>query len=261
MEFSDSESVLCNEAPQEFRTEKGRSPGWDDQNIFPRNDSWGIAFSSITGSHTSVTFLERKSGKEGSADVLHAAQDFCWGCPMSPFSCTGLDWFVTQTVLKDVEWSYECGNGFSGFLDHHPNQALPTVRIQHVPLLWWPLGCGAKHIAECGRWVEELCFVWFFDQCQIGMQWMRPRFLPEHLEHLNAGRLGNCNAARSCCAMLCYPIVVRCVGSYLECVTLLWPPYHIRCPAAMTVLLHHSLWAVTACATYIFSHRYTGCIC
>ena len=28
------------------------------------------------------------------------------------------------------------------------------------------------------------------------MQWMRPRFLPEHLEHLNAGRLGRLGTIR-----------------------------------------------------------------
>ena len=38
--FSDSESVICHEPPQELRTEKGRSPGSGDQKVFPlRNDS------------------------------------------------------------------------------------------------------------------------------------------------------------------------------------------------------------------------------
>ena len=31
---------------------------------------------------------------------------------------------------------------------------------------------------------------------EIAMQWMRPRFLPEHLEHLNAGRLGRLGTIR-----------------------------------------------------------------
>ena len=101
---------------------------------------------------------------------------------------TGSDWtpFNTTefTVQKKEEFRTEKGIAFSSITGSHTS--VVPCRLSHALDLIGPANstdtaCSSSLVAT-----------------GIGMQWMRPRFLPEHLEHLNSGRLYEAVAGGIC---------------------------------------------------------------